>query len=420
MLNTYNHNGKRFLFDPETAFWAIIDDARELKLVKDFLTDREDVLKKELDKYRFEVKPETVYINVTDLCNSECPYCYIPEEVRRRGRTMKRDELFEILSRLEGNVKWVVFHGSEPLIAKDLVFEAIEEFKFNYGIQTNAKLLEKEDMDFLIDRKVNVGISLDSPHRETNDITRGKGQFDCAVKAIEYMKGYKKLSVITTINRFNYHHLSDMIDFLAGKVRLVLMNPVRGTSEGGRKLMADPDRSAEEFVKACKTAINHTKNGNRIVIGDFANIILGFIAPTSRVLQCDISPCGGGRRFLAISTEGIYPCSEFIGVKEFRTELKTDTFNITEIMVCFQELRNRTVEKIEECRECSFRHICGSPCPAEVFSMYGNLLTKSPSCNFYKKVIEFAIQTIIRGEHRYVINEDSLKVKYDISTNQTQ
>ncbi len=409
-METIDFTDFKFSIDPETVFWAIYDSERDLDKIMEMWKKYKGKLRGDMEKYRFEVNPDTAYINVTDLCNANCPYCYIPEDMRKNGRSMSKDELYYILSRLEGIVDWIIFHGSEPLMVKDRIFDAINDFDFNFGIQTNARLLEKDDMDFLMEKGVNVGISLDSPYESTNDFLRGKGQFKAANKAIEYMSNYGRLNVITTINRYNYEHLEDMIEFLAGRIGLVLMNPVRGTSKGGRDIRAEPVKAAKSFIKACKKAIDLTKSGTKIVIGDFANIILGIIAPTSRVLQCDISPCGAGRRFFAIATDGIYPCGEFIGLKEFRVSAE----RLDSIASEFEPVRNRVVEKIEECNTCPYRHICGAPCPAEVYAENGTMYAKSPYCEFYKKVIEFAIETIHRGEQRFVIKEENLRVCYRV------
>ena len=55
-----------------------------------------------------------------------------------------------------------------------------------------------------------------------------------------------------------------------------------------------------------------------MVVGNFANLLLGLVAPGARRLMCDISPCGGGRCFFAVAATGqVVPCSEFIGFPEF-------------------------------------------------------------------------------------------------------
>jgi len=340
--------------DPESVFWALSWESDLPEDVKKVWLENRDRLVDELAKYRREVLIRTVYVNVTDSCNASCPYCYIPAEIRKRGKTMDYDELSRIIDILKkAGVEWVIFHGAEPLLAKDLIFAVIDENReLNYGIQTNGFLLDESDMNFIIERKVNLGVSLDSPDREVNDFLRGKGHFDAVNRVLEVMSGYRHLNVITTINRYNYTHLPEMVDFLAGKVEVVLMNPVRGTSTGGRELRPPIDEAAEYFIKAVNRAIELTEEGKRIVIGDFANILLGIIAPTSRVLQCDISPCGAGRRFFAIAPDmKVYPCGEFIGLDGFSAELGEvlNEDGIDTNAAPFKDVRGRVVEKIEEC-----------------------------------------------------------------------
>lgn len=396
--------------DPETNFWVIFDEVFPEEVIE-FYSSRKSELIEKMRRYRFEVDFNTAYINPTERCNANCPYCYIPESIRKRGAEMDYEQLKAILEKLESlGIRNVVFHGAEPMIKRDLIFKAIEEFDFRFGIQTNGFLLQKEDVDFLIENRVNVGISLDSHDEKVNDFLRGKGHFKKVVSLIDYFSGYENLNIITTINRYNFTHLPEIIDFLAGKVRLVLMNPVRGTSNGGRELRPNPEESVRYFIQAVERAIWHTKNGRRIVIGDFANIMLGIVAPYSRVLQCDISPCGGGRRFFSVTPDGVYPCGEFIGFEEFRISHS----EIENVENHFEMVRERKVERIDECRNCVYRNICGAPCPAEVYSEKGNMFEKPYYCEFYKKTIEHAFRVIRRGDTEYIVRLENLRKVYEI------
>ncbi len=393
--------------DPETNFWAIFDEFSD-EIMRVY-SDVNESLKESMMRYRFEVDLKTVYFNPTERCNANCPYCYIPERIKKRGRSMSYEQIEDILINLEDlGVEWVIFHGAEPLLVKDKIFRAIEEFDFNFGIQTNGFLLNEDDIDFIKENGVNIGVSFDSPDRKVEDFLRGKGHFDKVTEIIEMLSGYKNFNVITTITKYNYKHLKNLIEFLVGKVEVVLMNPVRGTSYAARNLRAEARDAASEFIKAVERSIEHTKDGERIVIGDFANIILGIVAPTSRVLQCDISPCGAGRRFFSISVDGIFPCSEFIGLEEFKISLD----RLRNVRNEFSEVRGRIVEKIDDCRDCPFRNICGSPCPAEVYAEKGCLLEKSPYCEFYKRVIEHAFRVIARGDVDKVVRLDRMKCSY--------
>ncbi|MEM0203513.1 MAG: peptide-modifying radical SAM enzyme CbpB [Archaeoglobaceae archaeon] len=400
--------------DPETNFWSIYDSEMPDEILRLYERLNEE-LKEKMRRYRFDVDFGVVYVNATEKCNANCPYCYIPEKLRKRGKRIDPKDLELLIEKIaELGIKNVIFHGAEPLLIKDEIFELIEKnTDISFGIQTNGFLLTEEDAEFLKEKKVNVGVSFDSPVREVEDFLRGRGHFDKVNEIIDWFAGYRRFNVITTITKFNCSQLSDLIDLLAGKVRVVLMNPVRGTSEGGRSLRANQERMSIEFIRAVERSIWHTKNGRRIVIGDFANIVLGIVAPYSRVLQCDISPCGGGRRFFAITPNGIFPCSEFVGIEEFKIPLKALDDQV-ELKESLGSVRIRTVERIEECKDCVYRNICGSPCPAEVYAEKGSLFSKSPYCEFYRRIIEHAFRVIRRGDVESVVELGKMKKVYEL------
>jgi len=403
---------EKFLYiDPDTNFWVYANENEE-KEIRNIYRDVKDELSEEMSKHRFGIDVRTIYFNPTDRCNASCPYCYIPERKRKYGKSMTYEEISGYLNMLgEYGVDWIIFHGAEPLIVKDLIFDAIDDFpEFNFGLQTNGFLLNEEDVEFIKNREVNIGVSFDSPKKDVEDFLRGRGHYDKVVEIIEMMKGYPKFNVITTITKYNFEDLPEMIDFLVGKVPVVLMNIVRGTSEVGRNLRIN---ASESLIKAVERAIEHTKNGRRIVVGDFANYILGILAPSARVLQCDVSPCGAAKKFVALATDGFYPCSEFVGLEEFRRKVTGYTEDIlSNILDTYKSVRGRIVENIEECRTCPFRNICGSPCPAEVYSEFGTFFVKSPSCEYYKEVIEHAFRVVVRGDYKYVLKIKNLKKKY--------
>jgi uncharacterized protein len=131
-------------------------------------------------------------------------------------------------------------------------------------------------------------------------------------------------------------------------------------------------------------------------------------------MMCDISPCGGGRRFFATAANGdAYPCGEFIGRRDFfgGNILKDSIENIRDSKN-FLKLRKRVVEDIEECRECMIRNICGAPCPAEIHSTEGSMYRKSYYCDFYKQVAQHAFEVIYREDVGHVIRKSAFKQRY--------
>ncbi|HDL90483.1 MAG TPA: peptide-modifying radical SAM enzyme CbpB [Thermodesulforhabdus norvegica] len=408
--------------EPDTGFWALVEtdgamrDALSGELVEKFFNE-ENTLRKEMHFFRFELKPSAVYFNPTERCNFNCTYCYIPEDMRRNGVTMTETQILEALERLkeyfleslpEGVKPQIIFHGSEPMMVKDNIFRAIEKFNgdFLFGIQTNGSLLTEDDIDFLKEHSVGIGLSLDAPVEDIADSVRknwsGHGAFKHIIKVLEKLNSYSAYNVITTVTRVNCELLPKMIDFYADHgVHMVMLNPVRCTQRGGKDLKPDNGKLAHYFCKALdRTQEILDKTGHKIVVVNFANVLAGILGPTTRRLMCDISPCGGGRCFFAVAATGdIFPCSEFVGFPEFcGGNVFKDSISQALESSPIKKVTSRIVENISPCNRCAIRHFCGAPCPAEVYSLNGDLNSPAPYCSFYEEQVRYAFRIIARGE----------------------
>lgn len=411
------------LVDADTAFWGLVrkERAEELRsggeLAEAFRQSR-DEFAREMNLLRFGLKPSAVYFNPTERCNLNCGYCYIPEDMRRSGSQMSRETLLDSLETLhryfrrhmpEDRLPQVIFHGAEPLLARDAVFAGIEAYgdRFRFGVQTNATMLDEEAIAFLTGHGVGIGLSLDGPLPEIANRTRkrwtGEGVFDAVVKAIDRLKGYPGFNVICTMTEENLPHLTDMVSFLHDRhVPACMLNVTRCTQPRARKLKGGDQDVAKAFLAALRhTHDLYRKTGRKIVVANFANILIAILAPTARRLMCDISPCGGGRSFFALAPNGdMFPCSEFIGLPEFNGgNLFRDQVDDVLKSKAFLKVIERKVEDIEGCDTCNIRHFCGSPCPAEAHEMNGGMKRKGAFCEFYEEQVAFAFRLIADGIH---------------------
>jgi uncharacterized protein len=415
------HDRYMALTDPGTAFWALVDKTQVAAtlaggpLLDDYREKAGDFAR-ELHALRFELKPSAVYVNPTELCNLDCTYCYLPSEMRRDGKHMPEDKLFEALDSLrsyfatvmpEGRRPRIIFHGSEPLMNRHAVFAAIEAFSddFIFGLQTNGTLLDSSAIDFLTSRGVSIGLSLDGPEAAITDITRytwsGRGVHDRVLAAMESLRGYDAWSVITTCTTENIAYLTRMVElFHAHEVPTCMLNTVRCTLPGARGVKPDDADMASALFAALKRSHElYLETGRKLVVADFANILLSILAPSARRLMCDISPCGGGRAFFALSADGgLYPCSEFIGLPRFRGgDLLKSGVEAALDSEGFRLVTGRNVDKFDPCRDCAIRHFCGSPCPAEAYEVNGSMDTTGAFCEFYQKQVRYAFRLIADG-----------------------
>jgi uncharacterized protein len=289
-------------------------------------------------------------------------------------------------------------------LARDAIFQGIEAFgdRFRFGVQTNATLLDEEAEEFLVSRGVSIGLSLDGATAGVADRTRhtwgGRGVFAETVKVLEELAGYPGLNVIATVTKENVRVLPELVEFFHARgVANALLNPVRGTRLGGRNLLPDQAELGRYFFAALdRTYELYVQTGRKLVVGNFANLLLGLVAPGARRLMCDISPCGGGRCFFAVGAGGeVAPCSEFLGLTEFHGGNIFDT-PVADLLKtpAFKKVTTRVVEEIEPCTNCAVRHFCGAPCPAEVYAINGHLQAPAPCCDFYVAQAQYAFRVI--------------------------
>jgi uncharacterized protein len=407
------------LIEADCAFWTLVPrqeaaDYLVMKALPEVLEEKLGQFQREMQSLRFGLAPAAVYFNPTERCNLNCSYCYLPEEMRRSGVDMADSQILAALERLAGYfnqalpadsaLPQIVFHGSEPLLRREAVFRAIEEFsdRFRFGLQTNATLLDDEALSFIRERGVSLGISLDGHLAEIHDQTRTtwgrKSCFAQVSKILGKLVSYPNHSVICTVTRANVRHLTRIVEFFHGEgVQAAMFNPVRCTRPGGLALKPDNGIMAEEFIRAMERAGELCEQtGRRLVIANFANVLVGIVAPTARRLMCDISPCGGGRCFFAVAATGdLYPCSEFLGLPEFKGgNLFEGEIESALHSAAFQRVVGRKVEDFSPCRSCAIRHFCGAPCPAEVYATAGTLLAAPPYCAFYVEQVRYAFRVI--------------------------
>ncbi len=413
------------VIDPDVAFWSLLKKdkiwtalERTSSFMEEFLAKRESFVK-EMDLLRFGLKPSAVYFNPTERCNLNCTYCYIPEDMRRSGDQMSEETLHKALrilkehfaATLEPGVKpQIVFHGSEPMLARDAMFAGIDAYRddFTFGVQTNGTLLDDGAIEFLTSRGIGLGLSLDGHVEEVANLTRknwaGEGYFNKITTVLEKLQSYPNYNVICTTTTENMRFLLPMVDFLHEReVPVGMLNPVRCTRQGARDVKPLDSELSHYYLQALdRTYELYEKTGRKLVIANFANVLVGIVAPLARRLMCDISPCGGGRAFFALGAGGdLFPCSEFVGVPEFSGgNIFRDDISAALKTQGFQAVTGRKVENITPCSSCAVRHFCGSPCPAEAHEMNGGMNQPGAFCELYEEQARYAMRLIADGREQ--------------------
>jgi uncharacterized protein len=95
----------------------------------------------------------------------------------------------------------------------------------------------------------------------------------------------------------------------------------------------------------------------------------------------------------------MFPCSEFIGLPEFRGgNLFTDDIETSIGTPAFRKVTERMIEHIDPCGRCAIRHFCGSPCPAEAHEMNGAMDRPGAFCELYEEQVHYGLRLIADGK----------------------
>ncbi len=109
---------------------------------------------------------------LTDNCNLRCTYCYdnnYSDRCSNISHPMSIDmipDLIKFINKTHGEDARIVFFGGEPLLNFDFIKEFIKHidelnFEPDLSIVTNGTLLTSEIIDFLIQSKIHIAISID-------------------------------------------------------------------------------------------------------------------------------------------------------------------------------------------------------------------------------------------------------------------
>lgn len=404
--------------EPRSAFWVLVDKARAARASADpslLAVYRYHVghFAAELDRLRFGMFPAGVYLNPSGCCNLDCRYCRQPARQTAGGGHMPAATLTASLAALRdyfrsvmpaGRKPRAIFQGAEPLLNRAAVFAAIDGFAddFAFGLQTNGSLLDEEALAFLTARRVDIDLALDGPQAGVTDALRrprgGGSVHDQVLRAIEALRGYPGLSVTTNCTTGNLPSLRELVELLhAHEVPTCTLRPVRAIhAEALAAKPADAAMAQAFFAALERTQALYRQSGRKLVIANFANVLIGLLAPTARRLMCNVSPCGGGRSFFALAANGnLYPCGAFIDQAHFNGgSLLGDGVEAALASPAFAQLRERDVDRFLPCSECAIRHFCGSPCPAEAFATSGGTARRGAYCEFYREQVRYALRLI--------------------------
>jgi uncharacterized protein len=292
-------------------------------------------------------------------CNFSCPYCY--EKGVAKSNNVFTKEMVNAVLDLYPNRKpqYIRFFGGEPLLLKN---KSIIEYLIKqapdscYCVTTNGYYL-KEFLEIFktIDMK-QVQVTLDGnceSHNKTRVLKNGGATYDIIISNIKlYIQNNIPIKIRMNVSRDNYQLCLDEKEKLAklfGYSELLTFE-IQGLFQ---------DRDSEVFKGLLNDDGDPSVQKNRI--WDTLSPILSFFR-TGEPIRPRINACSSAEQNRYYDNNGdIYACILSVGCKEKTVGKFYPTLSYQE-----NSILNRTILKIENCRNCSYSLICGGGCPNAV------------------------------------------------------
>lgn len=353
-------------------------------------------------------KLKSVFFHLTTRCNLGCSHCYASRESGPcNKRDLRKDIPAFLVCRLadelaENNGEFVTFSGGEPLLHPE--FREIVKYaapRTGIRILTNGTLIDREWAAFFEDKNINIQISIDGSKKEIHDSVRGRGSFNKAIRAVEFLNQAglgQRLSLCTTIMKQNLHDLPQIIS-LAEKlgVHQVRFLPLRriGRAETEWNSISGADvREYEQFFSFI-SGLQKTRR----TIADLTCGLSGFLLSIPKDVSDDEIWCPVGRK-LVIDTDGsAYPCVLMMD-NEFRignvfSETLAQLINSEKMAIICDALATRR-NKIEKCSECNWLNFCQGGCMGQALDHKGTIWETDDFCGYRKRAYKDAFDEILK------------------------
>lgn len=330
----------------------------------------------------------TAWLQVTDACNLDCPYCY----VAHRPRHMDPEVAEQVIRRLvglavEAGYQGLVlkYAGGEPTLRWSVVRQMhtlATELAKAQGLAlvgvllTNGTTLTPSLAQEVRDLGLQVSISLDGLavfHDRQRPWRDGRGSFEHVRRGLDAaLETGLRPHLSITVTR---HNLAGLVDVAAFALEMGLsfhFNFYRQHRPGPPEaLMPSPEALAQALEPVFDLLEAHQP--------------LPF-SPLALLDRVDLHvphdrACGAGLNYLAVDVTGrTAACHMALG------QADTSLFapGVLTRLQHSPHVRNLPVDRRHECAQCPWRFWCAGGCPLHTFRLTGRWDLRSPYCTVYK------------------------------------
>jgi uncharacterized protein len=346
----------------------------------------------------------SISLNVMQACNMSCRYCYA-DEGRFGGRArgmpshVARAAVDRLLEESAPGADLVLgFMGGEPLLNRDVVHDATRYAaaaartagrRIRFSVTTNLTTVRPEDARLFAQFPFTVCVSLDGD-RAGNDAVRrmkdGSSAYDrvrAGLRVVQRHGRPRHLAARVTVTRRTgallpvlEHVLSLGFDEVGFAAVLASPDPELALSEDDFPMLLD------HMVACGQVAQREIAAGRRYPFGNFETAMQQIHRGTHRPY-----PCGAGAAYLSAGADGtLFACHRLIDDPAFAMG---DVGTGSDLTARAEHLARNHVDRMEPCRSCWARYLCGGGCYHEV-SRRGRV-----SCDYVRGWLDFCLQAYV-------------------------
>lgn len=353
---------------------------------------------------------DAITLDLTENCNLRCAYCFTSGKTKKKmsfntAKKAIRWFLSPQVSGKEHHVK-ITFWGGEPTLEFPMIkrivsyVRKIEPYynkQVSFNMTTNGMNLTRENIEYFMQNNISYMISVDgvgerNAYRKT---ISGENSFETILERLKLSKSMNpKTNIRLTLTPSNIRYLFEDIMWFKKNVGIELFH----FSPAFEFDWTEDDCKAarEAFEKLRDEIIRTYNNGEHLKLKP-----LGFGIPSLEARAEQTHPCGSGRNYLSISTEGaIYPCHRFHDFCDKRPWKKQEkcyghiSKGITniEFQSSIVNFPDNLLEQNKKCAACEiYKKGCWGGCYATNHDMTGSIFTGTDfQCTFAKLQAEYS------------------------------
>lgn len=344
-------------------------------------------------------------LTVAQSCNMGCSYCYADEG--RFGGTRRmmcaetaRASVDRLLAEAAPGAGVVVgFMGGEPMLNRDVVHATVRYAAraaeasghgVRFSLTTNGTVLTPEDAELFAEFPFTVAVSLDGDrglHDSSRPLLGGGGSYDRLIDGLGVLERHgrpRHLAARVTVTPPLIPHLPDVLDHGIGLgFDEVGFAAVLSAPSPLLELRGDDfPRLLETMIGCGQKALAELKAGRDYPFGNFETALGELHRGSHRPY-----PCGAAAGYLSANSDGrLFACHRFIDDPQFAMgDVTTGSDHRARALL----LAERHVDRMEPCRQCWARYLCGGGCHHEV------VRRGRPGCTYIRGWLEFCLQAYV-------------------------